>query len=240
MTLLTEDRQTQIHPKFYPYCNGKIIFDLGATAGDFTEIALANGAKKVYAFEPGPVSCDKLRSNFAGDERVVAEELAVSDEITVLKNVTWLNSWCLGNPNEIPLPVSPGACDIEGYDLIDIKTTTLDAYATEKGIEHVDIIKMDIDGYEYKALRGATKLLECRPFLYMELSFYVDSIEKGSVGNFIQFIDSRNYQFITHDGYLCSAELVLQEYPWHSSCDVFVIPKERLEDYSSLFNGVLE
>ena len=238
MTLLTEKRQDFVHTIFNQYCKGQIVFDLGATEGDYTQIALDNGAIKVYAFEPGAVSCAQMRTTFANDNRVIIEQCAVSDEITILKNVTWLNSWCLGRPSEIDLPVSPGACDIEGYDLVDIATITLDDYMNKNNVNKVGIFKLDIDGYEHKALRGATRLLdEDRPLILMELSFYVDKIEKNSVPLFIELLKNKNYQFVTHDGYLCSPELVLQEYPWHSSCDVILIPNEQLDEFKSLFNN---
>ena len=50
----------------------------------------------------------------------------------------------------------------EHYVASDVETiaiTTIDAYCHENAIEHVDFVKMDIEGYEPAAIRGATRML---------------------------------------------------------------------------------
>lgn len=47
---------------------GKIVLDIGASTGGFTQVALKSGAKKVYALDVGRGELDK---NLAADERVV-------------------------------------------------------------------------------------------------------------------------------------------------------------------------
>jgi len=42
----------------------------------------------------------------------------------------------------------------------DARITTLDAWAAREGVEQIDILKLDLQGYELAALRGATRTLE--------------------------------------------------------------------------------
>ncbi len=53
-----------------------------------------------------------------------------------------------------------------------VKTTTLDAYIERNAVRHVDLIKMDIEGAELLALKGASGLL-CRddgPIILIEIA----------------------------------------------------------------------
>jgi hypothetical protein len=60
----------------------------------------------------------------------------------------------------------------------------------------VQLVKMDVDGFESEVLRGATTLLrDSRPIFMMELSPYV-LIERGSsVEELISFFITNGYHF---------------------------------------------
>ena len=40
-----------------------IVFDIGAAPGDFSALSIANGASKVYAFEPENIQINVLEKN---------------------------------------------------------------------------------------------------------------------------------------------------------------------------------
>ena len=217
-----------INPDFdvFKIGNNKICLDIGANIGGVTETLLKNGAIKVHCIEAGKNNCKTLRSKFT--EKVVIYETGVSDEKKILKNVTWLNAWLIGDPNEIKLPVSPGACDIEGYELVDISLDTVDSLIGVS--ENIEFVKIDVDGYDFKVLRGARKLINrCRPYIYIELSCYYDIVEKGSVPLFIQYILDMEYTFISLDLKIQTPEFILQEFPHHSSCDIYLCPNEKVD-----------
>jgi len=221
-----------INPTFdvFKIANGKICIDIGANIGTVTKSLLSNGAIKVYCIEPGKNNCKILRSTFT--DNVIIYETGVSDEKKILKNVTWLNAWLIGNPNEIQLPVSPGACDIEGYELVDIALDTVDSLICTD--EQIEFIKIDVDGYDFKVLKGARKLIDrCRPYIYIELSCYYDIVEKGSVPLFVYYIVNMEYTFISLDLKICTPEYILQEFPHHSSCDVYLCPNEKVQFFLS-------
>jgi FkbM family methyltransferase len=54
---------------------------------------------------------------------------------------------------------------------IEVKTTTLDAFAQEHGIEHVDLLKIDAQGSEYQVLEGAATTLATTGVVKVEVSF---------------------------------------------------------------------
>lgn len=55
------------------------------------------------------------------------------------------------------------------HDHVFVETKTLDAVLEEMKVLNVDFIKLDIQGAELMALKGAVKTLESRPILVIEL-----------------------------------------------------------------------
>lgn len=85
--------------------------------------------------------------------------------------------------NVIVLPMalgaSPGVCSIDARGLgshsvtpgDDIEVTTVDAL----GLHDVDLLQLDIEGYECQALRGAYETLQrCRPLVQVELRSFTE------------------------------------------------------------------
>lgn len=218
----------------FSFCKDAICIDIGANHGMVMDEMMLNGSKKIYAFEAGNKLCAFLRSKYADNSGVQVEEYAVSNDSGMLENVTWINAWMLADPSQVGLPVSPGACDIEGYNLVSIPKITIDAYCEkhELGIDkEIAMIKIDVDGYEYKVLQGARNTLKNnRPIILIELSFYIDLVPESSVRDFFDIIKELDYVFVTPDGVVCSYQNVEQEFPWHSSYDMILVPREKLTD----------
>src|SRR5262249_49339909 len=58
-----------------------------------------------------------------------------------------------------------------GEEVCRVAVRSIDSLLEEHGISSVDLIKMDVEGSEYRALRGAANTLErCRPSLLIELN----------------------------------------------------------------------
>ncbi len=133
---------------------GDIVLDCGANVGVFTRVALKAGAFRVVAIEPAPDNIECLRRNFAGDiasGRVILYPKGVWDRDGVLTlhedpNNTAADSFVINRQ---------GWQDVKG-----IPVTTIDALVTELHLPRVDFIKMDIEGAEPRALKGARKTLK--------------------------------------------------------------------------------
>ena len=121
--------------------SGDGVFDIGACMGVFSCLAgLATGEEgRVYAFEPLKEWASLLRMNIA---------------LNNLHNVTVVEE-ALGD--------SPGTVRMEGITIVDgagdIPVTTIDTFVREKGIERIDFLKMDVEGFERKVLLGGKESL---------------------------------------------------------------------------------
>jgi FkbM family methyltransferase len=145
---------------------GDIVFDCGAHVGVFTDMALRRGASKVVAIEPDPVNLECLRRNFRqeiSDGRVFVVPKGVwSREQMITLYESDANS---GSNTMI------GARSDEHAGKVEVAVTTLDTIVAELHLPRVDFIKMDIEGAEREALRGASATLT-RDFPKLMLDSY--------------------------------------------------------------------
>lgn len=132
---------------------GDVVLDCGANVGVFTRHALERGASKVIAIEIAPENLEVLRRNFAAeiaDGRVVVYPKGVWDKDEMLTlNVDPTNS--AGDSVVIQQPNAQAS--------IQVPLTTIDKLVAELGLDRVDFIKMDIEGAEQPALRGARETI---------------------------------------------------------------------------------
>ncbi len=93
-----------------------------------------------------------------------------------------------------------------GYDSVPlwrkerVRVNRLDDVVADLGLCQVDIIKMDIEGAELGALRGAAHLLaECRPALLLELSDRTLRHQGSHSGQIWDFLTERGYALYAFD-----------------------------------------
>lgn len=141
---------------------GDYVIDAGACFGD-TALAFscAVGQQgRVWAFDPLPphltvIQHNILQNNFTNIEAV---PLAVGEESNHLSSAAPIG----------PNTMQPGFC-IFGNDTA-IPITTIDDFVHDKSIPKIDFIKMDIEGAELAAIKGAKKTIEkFRPKLAISL-----------------------------------------------------------------------
>jgi FkbM family methyltransferase len=145
---------------------GQTVLDIGANIGLFTitMAALAGPTGKVYAFEPLPELAALLERSVAENnftDRIVLERAAVSDKpgrghlISASKTTNAGGAYL--NEGTVPF----------GHEASEVKLITLDSYPVRRPVH---FIKIDVEGAELLAFRGAKELLkEDRPVIMSEL-----------------------------------------------------------------------
>ena len=134
--------------------NGDVVLDIGANKGIVTYfLGKAAGPEgRVLAFEPQP-EMEELIGKVAESFRLKNVEifplgLSDRDEETSLFRGEAGSTAVLESGRDWQ------------QDEIKIKITTLDGFLEQQGVDHIDFIKCDVDGYEMHVLNGARKLLE--------------------------------------------------------------------------------
>lgn len=128
----------------------RTIFDVGAHRGDWTGESLERIPDvTVHAFEPIPETFDQLKSRFGHSDRVQLNNVALSDQSADLR------MWTDGRDGTMSSATRPWGCADAG---ILVACTTGEDYAQEHAIEHIDILKVDVEGHELEVLRGFHQL----------------------------------------------------------------------------------
>jgi len=208
--------------------NESVALDVGSNIGVMAHSFLLLGYSKVHLFEPSPCmieSSKKLLESFG--DKCVYNQVGISDSKSSLKNVKLLNSWVMcGDGQEINLPVSPGALELQPT-VFDTELITLDDYC--KNLNRVDLLKIDVEGYEHKVLLGAKETIDkFKPIILLELSLYIDHIKHGGIPLFIDHIYELGYNVFDQKNTPISKERMIKQYPYHSSCDIILYPKTNL------------
>jgi FkbM family methyltransferase len=139
--------------------------DIGAHVGFWSQ-RLADKFGQVISFEPVPDHYDCLAKNIESKTNVYVHNVAVGNEIgTVYMNQTIENSGM--------------SSIVDNETGLKVPLVTIDSL----GLNDIDFIKIDVEGFEPLVLRGAKKtILESRPVIFMEiLNQYKDSSDAFSI-----------------------------------------------------------
>ncbi len=135
---------------------GDIVVDVGAHLGDFCLVGFANGAKKVYGFEPTPLSCKKLRENIAFNQAQDVVEIipaAVSDS-------DGFAHFVMTEHAEINhLKTNRGQ---QSKKNMEVPTMTLDSFMRQRKINRIQFLKIDVEGAESLVFKGMSQALQSR------------------------------------------------------------------------------
>jgi FkbM family methyltransferase len=163
-----------------------VVFDIGANFGYFGVLAAQRTNKKsskVVFFEANPHLLPYIRKTLAVNwlnEQSVIENVAVADKpgkvtLNVLKD--YIGSSSLHSVEHLDAYMH-NKMYIEAEEKIAVDAVTIDAYCKKQGIGSVNLIKMDIEGFEEKAYAGMRQVVKNSP----ELTFFIE-FTKGSYDN---------------------------------------------------------
>ncbi len=153
---------------------GMTVLDVGANIGKYTKLfsLLAGGSGRVFAFEPDPGSGQCLRHLVERDalSNVTVVNAAVSDAsgtATLNRFPEEYSSWNgFGRP-AMENPKNPSEF-VPIVGSVEVETVTLDEFCRAHGIHEIDYLKLDVEGAELKALKGAQDLLARRAIRHLQ------------------------------------------------------------------------
>jgi FkbM family methyltransferase len=181
---------------------GSVAVDIGANSGAHTlPLAQAVGESgRVLAYEPTASAYERLLRNIELNPRlaarIVPRQVMLMDVTDRPLPTSLPSSWPL-TPSDHAHPLHWGvATPTEGA-----RVTTLDDSVAESGVARLDLIKLDVDGYEPEVLAGAKEVLQhFRPAVVLEIAPYL-LVERG-VSPFAPFtvLENTGYRFATLSG----------------------------------------
>lgn len=177
-----------------PTCQEEVFVDLGAFTGDTIKDFIGiygDNYKKIYAYEMTEQSMRELKERVKNYPRIIYEQKAVSDEVG------------MGSIKIHEISTSSNQLELE--EIGEIEVTSLDDDINEK----ITMIKMDIEGSELKALKGAENhIIKDKPKLL--LSVYHGYEELLTLWEYLEKLDlSYHYYLRYYGGPIFPTEIVL-------------------------------
>lgn len=195
-------------------------FDVGANVGQHS-LFMSRLVNRVDAFEPSPTALDRFRRNVQrnGITNICIHPVALGDE----DKIATLGSGFPGNSGSRSLnwslPLQP---------VSRVQVENGEAYFNRQRVPRVDLLKIDVEGYEKRVLEALRNRLEKdRPIIVMEL------VGEATKGGFAAAGDLRATLYPNHE--LRSLEEVrrghrLRGFDWEIET-VIVLPQELVRDF---------
>lgn len=171
--------------KYFFNCKEKIVaFDVGANTGQTTSELMFNFENiSVHAFEPNSVAFDKLYNLYSMNRKVVLNKLALGEKSGFLElncySYSAYSSFYKIDPEsfifkkQIYKKAQNCADELYSPKKETVNIDTLDGYCSNNAIDCIDILKIDVQGYEENVLLGGLNLLKANSvkLIIMEITF---------------------------------------------------------------------
>ncbi len=167
---------------------GDVFFDLGANIGTISIPMAALGAT-VHAFELLGANVEHLAKSVSRNEfNSVSVTIGAIGDQEGFAGITGFSAW--------------GVAMNSG--LISIPRVIVDNYVIQKDIQHIDIIKIDVEGSELKALKGTTNTIKkYHPDIVIECNAVSCGNNRYSYVDLLKILSDLGYNiYRLHDNYL--------------------------------------
>lgn len=180
-----------------------IIFDIGSNIGAFS----MKLAKKcidnkqqftVYAFEPNSTIFNLFKNNLSLNQviskNILPFQIPMGDKNTEVNFINKKNnsggSRVFKNKKELE----------SNIETVKLQQISLDYFVEKNQIDHVDIIKIDVEGYEPIVLDGCINTIKkFKPLLYIEITpLWFKDIGRSSL-ELLNFLKSMGYEIFLDD-----------------------------------------
>ena len=171
-----------------------VIIDGGAHHGHIIQNFLSSYNNPViYAFEPFPDSADLLKSRFLNDPhiRIFEKALGASDCRVAFNEIRNTVSSSILSPDKLLYQYHGSKMDV--IKTIEVEQTRLDSVAELKDTE-IDIVKLDLQGYELEALKGMQGLIKKIKAITVEVEFIALYENQALFSDIDFFLRQNNFQ----------------------------------------------
>lgn len=151
-----------------------VVIDAGANIGEWAAFftRAKRGKGKIFAFEPQSAAAAQVRARRIPGCEVC--EVALSSRNGTARFYTSGATDTMGSLHEHGDTLS---CKLgKQYVAIEVPTIRLDDFVTERGLQRVDFMKMDLEGAELEALAGAKHCIESGLVRALSFEFGVSNV----------------------------------------------------------------
>lgn len=159
------------------------IVDIGANLGYYVLLEGKLTKGKIYGIEPNPKSIEYLKKSI---------------RLNGYKNITLFNQGVNDSKKILPFYISKkwnwSRFDNPGEDIVETKNILTDNLDNMFRDKKIDLIRMDVEGYELNILRGIKNIMKHNPNLILFLEFHGDRFDTLEKKRFIRWINKNNFK----------------------------------------------
>lgn len=176
-----------------------IVFDVGANDGETVQEFIERfPSARVFAFEPYAACCEILDRKFRGQAAIQIQNIALGED----RGTSELNLYS-GNRMNSLLRLDDGPGNVMGKSFtragsVKVRREALDFFCTDSGIDRIDVLKIDTQGYDLQVLKGARRLLEEKRIktILLEVNFVPMYKRQATFSELHEFLSSFGYRFV--------------------------------------------
>lgn len=190
---------------------GSFFLDVGANLGDWSDRALSvakseNIAIKVMAFEPSAATREILVSRLKNNPALIVNPSALSSEAG---KFTFYSKGVGSGTNSLS--------NVSGSVEEVVEVTTLDLFMAENKLHEIAMLKVDVEGFDFKVLLGAEKALLNGSVGLVQFEYnWRWLINHHCLRDVFYFIENKPYKF----GKLVGNKVIVFNH-WHFELDRF-------------------
>ncbi|WP_437203126.1 FkbM family methyltransferase [Planctomicrobium sp. SH664] len=174
----------------------RTIIDGGANVGQFARaVATAFPEATIHSFEPSPSTAAVLRENLKSCTRVQIHEFALGSqagEVEFHCNSNTQTSSILSIKKKSGIHEG-----IRELQTVKVPVTTLDDFARKTALEEPLLLKLDLQGYELEALKGAAEVLLPRCHSILVESVFEHLYEgEPLIDDILEYLKAQGFVFV--------------------------------------------
>jgi len=188
-----------------------VFYDVGGNKGDYTLMLKASfPSSAITTFEPNPNTYEVLDANVGNKSKLINK--GVGEKKDVLKLYFDVNNKTSVQASSDP-EILKQIAKTSTLENVDIDVVTLDDVVTENCI---DLLKIDVEGYELEVLKGAKELIENNKIKIIQFEFNeVNIIKRRFLKDFYDVLP--NYTF-----YRLDENRLIQLNEWQPKHEIFM------------------
>jgi FkbM family methyltransferase len=171
-----------------------VCIDVGANIGQTIErLRSTLDGPIIHAFEPGPDTFAQLERAMGGTPGVHLNNAALGSEPGTMQLIENTNS-------DMSSLLEPGLDPFgEVTRRVPVQVETLDRYCAEHGVNRIDLLKSDTQGFDLEVVRGAQDLLaaEAVHMILMEINFNEAYVGLPRLDEIYGFVHDRGFRLVS-------------------------------------------
>ncbi len=173
-----------------------VIFDVGANRGNTIHRFLDFfPSAKIFAFEPLPTLAKEIKEQFRNSPNIVIDASGIADKKG--EQLFYVNT-SVDTSSFLPSKLTGLNSDpqVKNREQITVPVKTIRDSVRENNLDHIHILKLDVQGSELNALKGAAQLLTDKKIdlIYTEAYFIQQYVDQPLFPEIALYLMDHGYQ----------------------------------------------